>query len=105
MMFDYLLRTESTVSVTWKTKFGGRRVRQEPPTIGEAIAVAQSMSEDREQQVEIAASLMGIDAGEVRAQLQKVASRPERTITAVAPGRMRLSRPVVVEYRNSRRAG
>ena len=42
------------------------RVRREPPTIVEAVAAAQDLAEDIEQQVEIAAGLIGLPAEEVR---------------------------------------
>ena len=42
------------------------RVRQEPPTVEEAIVAAQTLTPDLEQQVEIAAGLMGLSAEAVR---------------------------------------
>ena len=35
------------------------RVRREPPTVNEAVAAAQDLADDVEQQVEIAAGLIG----------------------------------------------
>jgi hypothetical protein len=43
----------------WKTKYGPRRVRHEAPTLEEAIAAAQGLCEELDQQAEIAAALMG----------------------------------------------
>lgn len=81
------------------------RVRKEPPTIAEAVAAAQDLADDVEQQVEIAAGLMGLSAEEVRphvlsaAQPVRAAPRglPERVIAAGAPNRA--PRTVVVERR------
>src|SRR5918912_1121207 len=42
------------------------RVRREPPTLDEAIAAAQGLSDDLEQQVAIAAGLIGMTEDEVR---------------------------------------
>jgi hypothetical protein len=42
------------------------RVRQEPPTIAEAVAAAQALTPDLEQQVEITAGLMGLTPDEAR---------------------------------------
>ncbi len=93
------------MSVTWNTKFGGRRVRQEPPTLAEALVAAEAMSDDTEQQLEIAASLMNLEIDEVRESAARIRSRAERTnrlsITA-APRRMEAPRTVVVEYKNRR---
>lgn len=93
----------NAVSESWMTKFGGRRVRQEPPTLAEAVVAAQAMSDDLEQQVEMAASLMGLEPAAVRAEVLKARARPERTITAVAPRRDAPARSVVVEYKSPRR--
>ncbi|MFD0934093.1 hypothetical protein ACFQ12_02710, partial [Methylobacterium trifolii] len=59
------------------------RVRKEPPTIVEAVAAAQDLADDLDQQVEIAAGLIGLPADEVRphvlaAQRAKTERRPER---------------------------
>ena len=42
------------------------RVRRDPPTLEEAVVAAQGLSDDIEQQVEIASGLMGIPQEEVR---------------------------------------
>src|SRR4051812_31483875 len=42
------------------------RVRREPPTIAEAVVAAQDLADDLEQQVEIAAGLIGLPPDEVR---------------------------------------
>ena len=41
---------------TWKTKYGPRRVKNDAPTLGEAIVAAQGLSDDIDEQAEIAAS-------------------------------------------------
>src|SRR3954463_5290579 len=42
------------------------RVRQEPPTVAEAVAAAQALTPDLEQQVDITAGLMGLTPDEAR---------------------------------------
>src|SRR3954454_2991540 len=42
------------------------RVRQEPPTVAEAVAVAQALAPDLEQQVDITAGLMDLTPDEAR---------------------------------------
>ena len=48
------------MSTTWDTKYGKRRVRHDPPTLEEAIAAARDLTDDLEQQAEIAAGLMDL---------------------------------------------
>lgn len=70
------------------------RVRKEPPTIEEAIAAAQDLSDDRDQQIEIAAGFMGVTADEVR-PLMPLRLKPTTSIFAG-------NRAVVVERRVAR---
>ena len=64
-------------------KFSGPpRVRHEPPTIEEAIAAAQDLAADPEQQVAIVAGLMGMPEDQVRAQVLSTA--PKRTLSRPA---------------------
>ena len=46
----------------WNTKYGPRRVRHEEPTLDEAITAAKGLSDELNQQAEIAASLIGLPA-------------------------------------------
>jgi hypothetical protein len=80
------------------------RVRREPPTIPEAVAAAQDLADDIEQQVEIAAGLIGLPPEAVRehvvaAAKAKPASErmPERIFTTAGSGRA--PRTVIVERR------
>ena len=59
------------------------RVRRDPPTLDEAVIAAQGLSHDLEQQVEIAAGLMGVTEDEARPFV--AAARPK---THVAEGRL-----------------
>lgn len=70
------------------------RVRREPPTIQEAIAAAQDLSDDREQQIEIAAGFMGVSEDEIR-PLMPLRVKPTTSIIAG-------NRAVVVERRVAR---
>jgi hypothetical protein len=86
------------MSTTWKTKWGARRVRKDPPTIEEALIAAESLSDDLAQRIEIAAQLMGVAPDEVRTLALKQASLSRGRSTLVN-GR---SRAVVVEYKRPR---
>ena len=80
------------------------RVRREPPTIVEAVAAAQDLADEIDQQVEIAAGLIGLPADEVRPHVlaakkpQRASERaPERILTQAGPSRA--PRTVIVERR------
>jgi hypothetical protein len=90
------------MSTTWKTKYGPRRVRHDPPTLEEAIFAARGLTEDVQQQVEIAAGLMEVTPDEARAALAKVPA-PRRETTLAFTNRGGAERSVVVE-RKTRRA-
>lgn len=86
------------MSTTWKTKWGARRVRKEPPTLEEALIAAEAMAQDTEAKAEIASQLMGVPVEEVRAVLTRQQARAGGRSTLVN-GR---SRAVVVEYKRPR---
>lgn len=86
------------MTTTWKTKWGARRVRKEPPTIEEALIAAEALSDDPAQRAEIAASLMGVNLDEVKALAIKQAAQSRGRATLVN-GR---TRAVVVEYKRPR---
>lgn len=78
------------------------RVRREPPTVSEAVAAAQDLADDVEQQVEIAAGLIGLPPDEVRPHVVAAAKArperaPERILSAGSPSRA--PRTVIVERR------
>ena len=88
----------------WNTKYGPRRIRNEPPTLAEAIDAAQGLSDDIDQQAKIAASLMGLPSDQVRAELLKVAPLRKDVIKSFAfVGSAEAPRTVVVERKPSRR--
>ena len=91
------------MSGTWKTKFGPRRVRHDPPTIAEAITAARGLTDDREQQVQFAAGLMGVSLAEARAEMKKVGPEANTSIAIVPSLRDKGSRVVVIERKVSRR--
>jgi hypothetical protein len=93
------------VTETWKTKYGSRRVKQALPTIDEAMIAAQCLCDEFEQQIELAASLLGIDSDEVRAVAKRLAPhKPERRLSLLgSPRPSAAPRSVVVEYRASKR--
>lgn len=90
----------------WNTKYGTRRVRRDPPTLEEAIFAAMGITEDLDQQAEIAASLMGLPFDTVQAEVKK-ANRPTGTlrVTRVIAGEQGAQRSVVVERRVTRKFG
>jgi hypothetical protein len=92
------------MSEVWKTKYGTRRVRRDPPTLQEAIAAARGLTDDVHAQVEIAASLMELPVEQVRAELLKSGGqRKDIKTIGVTAGRPGALRTVVVERKISRR--
>lgn len=89
------------MSEVWKTKYGLRRVRHDPPDIAEAIAAAQGFCDDPTLQAELAAELIGAPIDDVKAEMKKAASR-RKPITLTSTDRKGLARAVVVERRPSR---
>jgi hypothetical protein len=88
----------------WNTKYGPRRVRYEPPTLREAIAAAQGLSDELNEQAEIAASLIGLSRDQVRTELLKVAPSRKGSIKSVAfAGLASAPRTIVVERKPARR--
>jgi hypothetical protein len=82
----------------WNTKYGPRRVRDEAPTIEDAIVAAQGMSDDLDQQAEIAAALIGLPHQQVHAALLKLAPARKDVMRSVAfAGPASAPRTVVVE--------
>jgi hypothetical protein len=89
----------------WMTKYGPRRVRQEAPTLQEAIDAARGLSDDIDEQATIAASLIGLPSDQVRAELLKLAPPRSDAIKSFAfVGSAATPRTVVVERKTSRRA-
>lgn len=57
------------------------KVRQEPPTLDEAIVAARCLADDDDQIAEIAAGLMGVPVQEA---MSKIAASQRRTLTSAA---------------------
>lgn len=91
------------MSTTWKTKYGLRRVRHDPPTLEDAIFAARGLTDDPQEQVAIAASLMELPPDDVRAALAK-APPPRKLAMTVFTNRGGTERSVVVERKTTRRA-
>ena len=91
------------MSTVWNTKYGTRRVRFDPPTLKEAIAAARGLTDDLQQQAEIAAALMELPVEEVRAELLKLAPPRNSTQIVTSNGREGAARTVIVERKQSRR--
>lgn len=93
------------MSQDWNTKYGSRRVRRDPPTLEEAIFAAAGITEDLNEQAEIAASLMGMPIETVTAEVKKTSRVQARSATRVIAGEQGAQRSVVVERRVVRRFG
>jgi hypothetical protein len=91
------------MSTTWNTKYGPRRVRHDPPTLEEAIMAARDLTDDFEQQVEVAAGLMDVAADEVRTALKKSPPPRKPAATLAFTNRGGTERSVVVERKTTRR--
>ena len=93
------------MSEDWNTKYGTRRVRRDPPTLEEAIFAAIGITDDQNEQAEIAASLMGLPIESVTAEVRKAGRTAARSITRVIAGEQGAQRSVVVERRVIRKFG
>jgi hypothetical protein len=99
----FLNQPGERMTAAWNTKSGGRRVRHDPPTIEEALEAAECFAEGLDNQIAVAAQLMGVSEDEVRAVAQR-AQRRATTIQRVAPATPSPSgRAVIVERRTTRR--
>ena len=95
----------SAMSQDWNTKYGPRRVRRDPPTLEEAIFAAAGITDDLNEQAEIAASLMGMPLEAVTAEVKKTSRIQARSATRVIAGEQGAQRSVVVERRVIRKFG
>ena len=86
------------MNTTWKTKWGARRVRKEPPTLEEALIAAEAMAQDADAKAEIASQLMGVPVDEVRTLIARQQAQTRGRATLVNTR----SRSVVVEYKRPR---
>ena len=84
----------------WKTKYGMRRVRVDPPTLEEALYAAEGLTPHASEQLQIAAELMHLPVDTVRAEAQLVTRRRARTAPSLP---RRHSGSVIVETKHSRR--
>ena len=91
------------MSEVWKTKYGPRRVRRDPPTLDEAVFAARGLTDDPKAQVEIAASLIDLPIEQVRVAVLKAQQRKDVLRTAITTRRAGVERAVVVERKPSRR--
>ena len=78
-----------------------RRTRHDPPALREAIAAAQGLTRHIEDQIEIAAQLMGLPDAEVRPEVLK-AAEGAAGVAGVTHARPRQAQVVIVERRGSR---
>src|SRR5882757_8456995 len=93
------------MSEDWNTKYGTRRVRRDPPTLEEAIFAAVGITEDPQQQAEIAAALMGLPYDEVLTEVKKTGRAMARSATRIVAGEQGAQRSIAVERRVIRKFG
>ena len=80
------------------------RVRYDPPTLEEAVFAAQGLSDDPDQQIEIAASLMDAQVEEVRPLVLKAARlAAQGSRVVISSPRSGSERTVIVERARSSR--
>jgi hypothetical protein len=91
------------MSTTWKTKYGPRRVKHDPPTLDEAIFAARGLTDDVDAQVEIAAGLMELEPEQVRSALKALPAPRKSNATVAFTSRGGAERSVVVERKPTRR--
>jgi hypothetical protein len=91
------------MSETWETKYGSRRVRHDPPTLEEAMVAAQGLSDELDEQIEIAAGLMALPVEIVRVEVLKTSKPVKPARVVMAPSREGAARTVIVERKPSRR--
>lgn len=89
-----------------QNRYGQRVTRVEPPTLEEAIAAAQGLTDDIECQIEIASQLMGMPEDKVRPEVLKLSAPAKQTLRAPVADRV-LNRGdgakvIVVERRRPR---
>jgi hypothetical protein len=97
-----LNKRASIMRKSWNTQYGPRRVRWEPPTLDDAIFAARGMTDDVQQQAEIAAALMDEPVEKVRVAVLK-ASQKKDVNRVTFTTRRGSERAVVVERKVSRR--
>ena len=86
--------------VTWKTKYGIRSVRVEPPpTVEDALFAAEGLTRNVEQQITIAAGLLEVSIEEARAEAKRVLS--ERKAHSTTQVHRRGSMPPVLVMRKA----
>jgi len=89
-------------------RYGKRVTRIEPPSLEEAIAAAQGLTDDIECQIEIASQLMGAPEEEVRSAIGKlsVQARPAERMAVASRilNRGEGAKVIVVERRRPRLA-
>jgi hypothetical protein len=91
------------MSGVWQTKYGSRRVRYDPPTLDEAIVAAQGLTNQVQQQAEIAAALMNVPVEAVRTELLKRMPPRGAGKIVTSSGREGVQRTIIVERKSNRR--
>jgi hypothetical protein len=94
----------SDKSKVWQTKYGPRRVKEALPNIEEALFAAKGLSDDFNEQVEIASSLLGVPPEQVRTEAMKTKHTTTLQVRSPVSERGGATRSVVVERRIVRRA-
>src|SRR5260370_32096533 len=69
------------MSEVWKTKYGPRRVRRDPPTVTEAVAAAPGLTDYLQEQIPISPSPKDLPPQQVTPQVLKTPTAPHDTNT------------------------
>jgi len=85
---------------TARAEWNRRRTRHDPPDIHEAIVAAQGLTASIDDQIEIAAQLMGLPEDQVRPMVLEAATRARPLQAPPASLRPSSGRTVLVERRS-----
>ena len=92
------------MSVTWKTKYGLRSVRIEPPpTVEDALFAAEGLTRNVEQQITIAAGLLEVPIEQARTEAKRILG--ERAVHSTTHVPRRSMPPVLVMRKTAKRVG
>jgi len=97
-------RQRGRMGSAWKTKYGMRRVRVDPPTLEEALYAAEGLTRDSREQLQIAADLMRQSVDQVQADAERIIKRRANS-SHVARDRRPAGAVVVERRRPARRKG
>jgi hypothetical protein len=97
-------KAQGNANPVWNTQYGPRRVRIDLPTLQEAVFAAQGLTDDENEQIEIAAALIGASEQDVRAEIARSKTLRQVRVRPRGPSALPVEpRSFVVEKKISRR--